>query len=62
MERRTLLVPYLRTLEVVDEAIDIEEGLLGSDLVSHFMAKDFPLRSGKHGDGQRILILSKRTY
>jgi hypothetical protein len=55
------LISDLRKTDVVYEAIEIEEQLLGSHLANYYIEKDLPLRSSKRSDGQRILVLLKRT-
>lgn len=60
-ERPAPLVPDLRKIDVVDEAIEMGEELLGSDLMNRFAEKSLPLRPTKHSDEKRILVLLKRA-
>jgi len=60
-ERPASLIPDLRKIDVVDEAIEIDEELLDSDLINHFLKTNLPLRPSKRNDEQRILVLLKRT-
>ena len=60
-EKPDSLIPDLRNIDVVDEAMEIDEELLDSDLINHFDKKNFPLRPSKRNDEQRILVLLKRT-
>jgi hypothetical protein len=60
-ERPASLIPDLRKIDVVDEAIEIDEELLDSDLINHFLKTNLPLRPSKRMDEQRILVLLKRT-
>jgi len=55
------LISDLRKTDVVYEAIEIEEQLLGSALANYYIEKDLPLRSSKRSDEQRVLVLLKRT-
>jgi len=59
-ERPVSLIPDLRKIDVVDEAIEIDEVLLDSDLISKFVKNNLPLRPSKHTDEQRVLVLLKR--
>jgi regulator of protease activity HflC (stomatin/prohibitin superfamily) len=60
-EKPDSLIPDLRKIDVVDEAMKIDEELLDSDLMNHFLKTNLPLRPSKHTDEQRILVLLKRT-
>ena len=60
-ERPDSLIPDLRNIDVIDEAMEIDEELLDSDLIKHFVKKNMPLRPSKRTDEQRILVLLKRT-
>jgi regulator of protease activity HflC (stomatin/prohibitin superfamily) len=60
-ERPVSLIPDLRKIDVVDEAIEIDGELLDSDLINHFVKKNLPLRPSKRTDEQRVLVLLKRT-
>jgi len=59
-ERPDSLIPDLRNIDVIDEAMEIDEELLDSDLIKHFVKKNMPLRPSKRTDEQRILVLLKR--
>jgi len=59
-ERPASLIPDLRNIDVVDEAMEIDEELLDSDLMNHFLKTNVPLRPSKRNDEQRILVLLKR--
>ncbi len=59
-ERPDSLIPDLRNIDVVDEAMEIDEELLDSDLVNHSAKRNFPLRPSKRNGEQRILVLLKR--
>ena len=59
-ERPASLIPDLRNIDVVDEAMEIDEELLDSDLINHFLKTNLPLRPSKRNDEQRILVLLKR--
>jgi vacuolar-type H+-ATPase subunit H len=61
MQRPAPLISDLRKADVVYEAIEIEDQLLGSDLANYYIEKDLPLLSSKRSDEQRILVLLKRT-
>jgi hypothetical protein len=60
-ERPVSLIPDLRKIDVVDEAIEIDEVLLDCDLISKFVKNNLPLRPSKRTDEQRVLVLLKRT-
>jgi vacuolar-type H+-ATPase subunit H len=59
-ERPDSLIPDLRNIDVIDEAMEIDEELLDSDLIKDFVKKNMPLRPSKRTDEQRILVLLKR--
>lgn len=61
MKKPAPLIPDLRKMDVVDEAIEIKEEMLGSDLINHIVKKNLPLRPSKHKDEQKFLVLLKRT-
>ena len=58
-DRPASLVQDLRRIDVVDEAMEIGEELLGSDLIKLFVKKNMPLRPSKRNDEQRVLVLLK---
>jgi vacuolar-type H+-ATPase subunit H len=60
-ERPDSLIPDLRSIDVVDEAMEIDGEMLDSDLVNHSAKRNFPLRPSKRSDEQRILVLLKRV-
>jgi regulator of protease activity HflC (stomatin/prohibitin superfamily) len=60
-ERPVSLIPDLRKIDVVDEAIEINEVLLDCDLISKFVKNNLPLRPSKRDGEQRVLVLLKRT-
>jgi len=60
-ERPVSLIPDLRKIDVVDEAIEIDGELLDSDLINQFVKNNLPLRPSKRTDEQRVLVLLKRT-
>jgi hypothetical protein len=59
-ERPVSLIPDLRKIDVVDEAIEIDEVLLDCDLISKFVKNNLPLRPSKRDGEQRVLVLLKR--
>ena len=61
LQRPASLIPDLRKIDVVYEAIEIEEQLPGSDLANYYVERDLPLLSSKRNDEQRVLVLLKRT-
>jgi vacuolar-type H+-ATPase subunit H len=61
MENQASIIPDLRKIDVVDEAIEIDEELLGSDLRSQFVKDNLPLRPSKREGGRRVLVLLKKT-
>jgi vacuolar-type H+-ATPase subunit H len=60
-EKQASIIPDLRRIDVVDEVIEMEEGLLGSDLMSQFVKDNLPLRPRKRDEEQRFLLLLKKT-
>lgn len=60
-ERQASLIADLRKIDVVDEAIGVDEELLASDLISDFVKKNLPLRPSKRDDERRVLVMLKRT-
>jgi vacuolar-type H+-ATPase subunit H len=58
-DRQDSLIADLRKIDVVDEAIEVDEELLASDLVSDFVKNNLPLRSSKRDNGLRILVMLK---
>jgi len=60
-ERQASLIADLRKIDVVDEAIEVDEELLASDLISDFVKKNLPLRPSKREDERRVLVMLKRT-
>jgi vacuolar-type H+-ATPase subunit H len=60
-EKQASVIPDLRKIDVVEEAIEIDEDLLGSDLISQFVKDNLPLRPSKRDREQRVLILLKKT-
>lgn len=61
MEKQTSIIPDLRKIDVVEEAIEIDEELLGSDLMSQFVKDNTPLRPSKRDGEQRVLLLLKKA-
>lgn len=59
-DKQTSIIPDLRKIEVVDEAIEIDEELMGSALVSQYVKNNLPLRPSKRDGEQRILVLLKK--
>jgi len=59
-EKLDSLIPDLRNIDVVYEAMEIDEELLDSDLIKHHVKQNVPLRPSKRNDEQRILVLLKR--
>jgi vacuolar-type H+-ATPase subunit H len=60
LQRPASLIPDLRKMDVVYEAIEIEEQLPGSDLANYYIERDLPLLSSKRNNEQRVLVLLKR--
>jgi hypothetical protein len=60
-EKRGLVIPELRKIDVVEEAIEIDEDLLGSDFISQFVKHNLPLRPSKRDGEQRVLLLLKKA-
>jgi vacuolar-type H+-ATPase subunit H len=60
-DRQASLIADLRKIDVVDEAIEVDEELLASDLISDFVKKNLPLRPSKRDDELRILVMLKRA-
>jgi len=60
-EKQASIIPDLRKIDVVDEAIEIDEELLGSDLMSQFVKDNTPLRPSKRDGDQRVLLLLKKA-
>ena len=60
LQRPASLIPDLRKMDVVYEAIEIEEQPLGSDLANYYIERDLPLLASKRNDEQRVLVLLKR--
>jgi len=59
-EKPDSLIADLRNIDVVEEAMEIEEELLDSDLIKHHVKQNVPLRPSKRTDEQRILVMLKR--
>jgi len=59
-EKPDSLIPDLRNIDVVEEAMEIDEELIDSDLMKHHIKQNVPLRPSKRTDEQRILVLLKR--
>ncbi len=60
-EKEASLIPDLRKIEVVEEALEIDEVLLDSDLISKFVKNNLPLRPSKRDGEQRVLVLLKKA-
>ena len=60
-EMESSVILELRKIDVVEEAIEIDETLLGSDLISQFVKYNLPLRPSKRDGEQRVLLLLKKT-
>jgi vacuolar-type H+-ATPase subunit H len=60
-EKQASIIPDLRKIDVVDEAIEIDEELLGSDLMSQFVKDNLHLRPSKRDGEQRVLLLLKKA-
>lgn len=60
-EKQASVIPDLRKIDVVEEAIEIDEDLLGSDLMSQFVKDNLPLRPSKRDREQRVLLLLKKA-
>jgi vacuolar-type H+-ATPase subunit H len=60
-DRQASLIADLRKIDVVDEAIEVDEELLASDLISDFVKKNLPLRPSKRDDELRVLVMLKRA-
>ncbi len=59
-EKPDSLIPDLRKIDVVEEAMEIDEELIDSDLIKYHVKQNVPLRPSKRNDEQRILVLLKR--
>jgi len=60
-DRADTLISDLRKIDVVDEAIEVDEVLLASDLISDFIKNNLPLRRSKREDELRVLVMLKRA-
>ena len=60
-EKEASLISDLRKIEVVEEALEIDEVLLDSDLISKFVTNNLPLRPSKRDGEQRVLLLLKKA-
>ena len=60
-EKEASVISDLRKIDVVEEAIEIDEELLGFDLISQFVKYNLPLRFSKRDGEQRVLLLLKKT-
>ncbi len=60
-DRQASLIADLRRIDVVDEAIEVDEELLASDLISDFVKKNLPLRPSKQDGELRVLVMLKRA-
>jgi vacuolar-type H+-ATPase subunit H len=58
-DRQASLIDDLRKIDVVEEAIEVDEELLASDLISDFVKNNLPLRSSKRDNELRILVMLK---
>jgi cell division initiation protein len=61
MEKQASIIPDLRKIDVVEEALEMDEALLNSDLMSQFIKDNTPLRPSKRDGEQRVLLLLKRA-
>ena len=60
-EKQASIIADLRKIDVVEEALEMDEALLNSDLMSQFIKNNLPLRPSKREGEQRVLLLLKRT-
>jgi hypothetical protein len=61
MEGASGFVSDLRNIEVVEEAIEIEDGLVGPDLLHYLIENDSTLRHLKPNGERKIIVLLKGT-
>ena len=60
-EKQASIIPDLRKIDVVEEALEMDEALLNSDLMSQFIKNNLPLRPSKRDGEQRVLLLLKKA-
>ena len=61
MAKQASIIPDLRKIDVVEEALEMDEALLNSDLMSKFIKNNLPLRPSKRDGEQRVLLLLKKA-
>lgn len=61
MAKQASIIPDLRKIDVVEEALEMDEALLNSDLMSQFIKNNLPLRPLKRDGEQRVLLLLKKA-
>jgi len=60
-EKQASIIADLRKIDVVEEALEMDEALLNSDLMSQFIKNNLPLRPSKRDGEQRVLLLLKKA-
>jgi vacuolar-type H+-ATPase subunit H len=60
-EREASLIADLRNIDVVDEAIEIDEELLASGLISEIIKNNLPLRPSSRDGQLRVLVMLNKT-
>ncbi len=60
-DRQASLIADLRNIDVVDEAIEVDEELLASGLISDIVKNNLPLRPTGRGGELRILVMLKKA-
>jgi vacuolar-type H+-ATPase subunit H len=60
-DREVSLISDLRKIDVVEEAIEVDEALLASDLISDFVKNNLPQSRSKRDDELRVLVMMKRV-
>jgi len=60
-EKQASIITDLRKIDVVEEALEMDEALVDSDLMRQLMLNNLPLRPSKHDGEQRVLVLLKKA-
>lgn len=60
-DRQASFITDLREIDVVDEAIEVDEELLASNLISDIVKNNLPLRPSNREDELRVLVMLKRA-